>query len=112
MMAHESPRAPGAKLAAHPLTHRDLLAALIQCRCLAATVPKVLDVVEEDPLASSGQFAGDLLRGLMEVPGSYWGRHPKDYARYRAALRHGALHRRRLPPELRMNFWEPLCIDD
>jgi hypothetical protein len=93
-------------------TRHDLLVALVHGSCLGAVVPMALDVVEEDPLATAGQFAGDLLRGLMEVPGSYWGRHPRHYARYRAALRAGALRRRLLPIDARMQFWEPLAMLD
>jgi hypothetical protein len=98
-------------LAARPLasvTRADLLDALVDGRCLAAAVPMAIDIVEEDPLASAGEFAGDLLRGLMEVPGEFWGRHPRLYDRYREALRASAARRRLLPPERRMDFWEPL----
>ena len=102
-------------MAGQPLastTRHDLLVALAHGSCLGAVVPIALDVVEDDPLATAGQFPGDLLRGLMEVPGSYWGRHPRHYARYRAALRAAALRRRQLPIEARMQFWEPLALFD
>jgi len=102
-----------ASIADHPMariTPEDLLVALVHGWCLSVVVPMTLDLVEDDPLASSGQFAGDLIRALMEVPGSYWGRHPRQYARYRAALRASALRRRELSPEERMTFWEPLAV--
>jgi len=77
---------------------------------LATTVPAALALVELDPLASAGYFGGDLLRGLMEVPGSFWVRHPLLFARYRAALRACAMQRRSLPLEQRLDFWGPLSL--
>jgi hypothetical protein len=92
-----------------PSAPRDgLLVALVQRQRLAAVVPLVLDILQDDPLASAGRFRGDLLRGLMEVPDRFWGRHPQLYERYRAALRAGAGARRQLPPEDRLQFWGPL----
>jgi hypothetical protein len=93
----------------HP--HHDVLVALMRGSGLPATVPAVLALVELDPLASAGHFDGDLLRGLMEVPGSFWVRHPLLFARYRAALRACAVLRRSLPPEQRLDFWGPLSSD-
>ena len=93
----------------HPYHH--VLVALMQQSDLRATVPRALVLVERDPLASAGHFAGDLLRGLMEVPGRFWVRHPVHFARYRAALRACAIQRRSLPPERRLDFWEPLSFD-
>lgn len=86
----------------------ELLESLVNGWCPGAVVPLALDRVERDPLASGGCFAGDLVRGLMEVPGSFWGRHPRLYDRYQAALRASAAARRRLPPAERMAFWSPL----
>jgi hypothetical protein len=94
---------------AHP--HHEVLVALVRSARLHAAVPAALAVVERDPMASGGQFDGDLLRALMEVPGSFWSRHPELFARYRVALRASALRRRSLPPEQRLEFWEPLLID-
>lgn len=88
----------------------DLLIALVHGWCLAAVVPLTLDIVELDPLSSAGVFAGDLLRGLMEVPGQFWGRHPRLYDRYREGLRAGAAARKRLPAAERMEFWSPLDL--
>ncbi len=89
----------------------DLLVSLVNGWRLAATVPEVLDILDRDPLASAGGFGGDLLRGLMEVPGSFWSQHPRLFARYRAAVRAGALARRALPPGLRAEFWNPLAVE-
>jgi hypothetical protein len=93
----------------HP--HHDVLVALMRQSDLRATVLVALTLVERDPLASAGHFGGDLLRGLMEVPGRFWVRHPLLFARYRAALRAGAMRRRSLPPEQRLDFWGPLSLD-
>jgi hypothetical protein len=92
-------------------SHHDALVALMRGSRLRATVPAVLALVEQDPLASAGHFGGDLLRGLMEVPGSFWVRQPRLFARYRAALRACATLRRSLPPEQRLDFWGPLSLD-
>lgn len=90
----------------------EVLAALVNGWCLGAVVPIALARVERDPLANAGHFDGDLMRGLMEVPGAFWGRHPRLYDRYREALRRCAALRRRLPHEQRMKFWSPLVIDE
>lgn len=90
----------------------ELLRALVNGWCLAAVVPIALTRVERDPLTNAGCFDGDLMRGLMEVPGAFWGRHPRLYDRYREALRQSATLRRRLPPEERMTFWSPLLLTE
>ena len=87
---------------------RELLVALMRGWCLAAAVPLALDRVEGDPLRSAGRFPGELLRGVMEVPSSYWSRHPRMHERFLAALRAAASLRRRLPADERMRFWTPL----
>jgi hypothetical protein len=56
-------------------------------------------------------FRGDLLRGLMEVPDQFWGRHALLYERYRDAVRRAAKARLSLPAESRLGFWSPLEID-
>ena len=89
----------------------DLLVALVHGSRLDATVPAALEVVDQDPLASAGHFRGDVLRGLMEVPGNFWGRHPQLFDRYRNALRTAAMLRRALPPDERLDFWKPLQLD-
>jgi hypothetical protein len=91
-----------------------LLQALVQASSLDAIVPLVIAIVERDPLASAGCFAGDLLRGLMSVPSHFWSGNTKLYERYRASLRAGALARRKLPYSQRMAFWsdhEPVHAD-
>lgn len=107
--------ANGADSAQRPVVEASLaevLTALVNGSCLGAAVPIALARVERDPLASTGCFDGDLMRGLMEVPGPFWGRHPRLYERYREALRQCAALRRRMPPEERMKFWSPLVIDE
>lgn len=89
-------------------SQRELLIALVCGPCTAGAVRAALDVVERDPLASAGCFRGDVLRGLMEVDGSVWGRHPLLYERYRTALRAAAAARRRLTQAERMEFWSLL----
>jgi hypothetical protein len=86
----------------------ELLRALVNGWCLEAVVPIALTRAEQNPLANAGRFDGDLVRGLMEVPGAFWGRHPRLYDRYREALRRNAALRRRMPAEERMKFWSPL----
>jgi hypothetical protein len=90
----------------------ELLRALVNGWYLSAVVPIALARVERDPLANAGCFDGDLMRGLMEVPGAFWGRHPRLYDRYREALRQSAALRRRMAPEDRMRFWSPLPLGD
>jgi hypothetical protein len=90
--------------------HHDILVALMQGLSLDAVVPAALDLVDRDPLISVGHFRGDVLRGLMEVPGSFWGHHAGLFDRYRAALRAGAIQRRALPPDERLDFWKPIEI--
>jgi hypothetical protein len=90
----------------------DLLRALVNGWCLGAAVPIALARVEHDPLTNAGCFDGDLMRGLMEVPGPFWGRYPQLYDRYREALRRSAALRRRMSAEERMKFWSPLELGD
>jgi hypothetical protein len=85
-----------------------MLVALVSSSRLSTVVEPAIEIVERDPLASAGCFQGDLLRGLMEVPGSFWRRAPDLYDRYRQALRAGAALRRRMPPRERMEFWTAL----
>ncbi|AHG92555.1 hypothetical protein J421_5020 (plasmid) [Gemmatirosa kalamazoonensis] len=87
----------------------ELLGALLGGWDFASAVPRALDVAERDPLASGGWFTGDIVRGLMEVPGAFWARHPTLYARYQMVLRASAEARRTLPIEQRMQFWSPLA---
>ena len=87
---------------------RALLRSLLHASGLDDAVPRVLALVEADPLASAGCFGGDLLRGLMRVPGPFWRDHAALYERYRASLRAGALVRRRMSYQERMKFWSVL----
>jgi hypothetical protein len=89
----------------------EVLDALVHGWCLPAVVPLALARVEREPLVRARYFEGDLMRGLMEVPGAFWGRHPRLYDRYRQALRASATLRRRLPAEERMRFWSPLSVE-
>jgi hypothetical protein len=100
------PLLEGRSLAA--ISDHDLLVALMNGCCLSVVVPIAIDIVEQGPLASVGHFPGDLLRGLMEVPGMFWGKHHRLYDRYRDALRSAAALRRQLGAAERMRFWEPL----
>jgi hypothetical protein len=102
-----------ADLAGRPVVEvsgRELLVSLVHGWCLTPVVPIAIDLVERDPLLSVWQFPGDLLRGLMEVPGAFWGRYPRLFDRYRQALRAAAVLRRQLPHDERMRFWEPLVV--
>lgn len=90
------------------LSARDLLHGLLDGTNLMAVVPLTLAIVERDPLASGGCFRGDLMRGLMEISGHFWGRHPRLYERYVRALRASASARRLLPRDERMEFWSVL----
>ncbi len=87
-----------------------LLVSLVQGIGLDTAVPVAIELVGRDPLVSAGQFRGDVLRALMEVPGGFWGRYPHLFDRYREALRAGAALRRGLPPDRRFEFWNPLGI--
>ena len=86
-------------------TPATLLVALERGWALDSVVPRVLDLLATDPLASGGRFPGDLLRALTEVQAVFWSRHPRLYGGYREALRAGALARLHLPPERRLDFW-------
>ena len=83
----------------------DLLAAVLNGYGLSGAVPLLLGRLEIDPLATAGWFPGDLLRGLLEVPASFWAREPRLYARFRETLRAGAIARRGLPADERAHFW-------
>ena len=99
---------PAAWVVGSDATPGELLDALVSGSCPSMVVPRVLDLTERDPFASGGSFPGDLVRGLMTVPGGFWGRHPGLYLRYTTVLRASAAARRHLRPEERMVFWTPL----
>lgn len=104
--ASARPSTPGAPVPG--MRGERLLRALLAGTGLDLAVPTALANVERDPLATCGRFRGDTLRGLMEVPGLFWTRHPRWYARYVMALRTAAGARRRLPEAERMEFWTTL----
>jgi hypothetical protein len=83
----------------------DLYAALHHGAELDVVVPMTLDVVERDPLASAGFFRGDLLRALIDLPAGFWHKDPDLFRRYQAAVRAGAIARRSLSSDERMEFW-------
>ena len=90
------------------LTGEDILIGLVHHWSLSSLVPKALDLVDGDPLASGGWFRGDYVRALMEVPGAFWAGHPALYDRYRAALRANAATRRHLAYPEQAEFWSDL----
>lgn len=90
------------------LSLKELSHTIARGLCLAPLVRRVLDLVEVQPLASAGWFAGDLLRSLVDVPQWFWRRHSAMHDRYRAVLRAAAAARRDLPPDQRMDFWNPI----
>ena len=90
------------------LSLKELSHTIARGLCLVPLVRRVLDLVEAEPLASAGWFAGDLLRSLIDVPQWFWRRQPLMHDRYRAVLRAAATARRDLPPDQRMEFWNPI----
>lgn len=93
-----------------PAAPHSLLQALVQGSLLTDAVPRTLSILERAPLASAGCFRGDLLRGLMAVPASFWSRNPELYQRYRIVLHDGAALRWSLAPEERDEFWSSLDL--
>ncbi len=83
----------------------ELYLALRNVRDLHDAVPRVLDVLEHDPLASAGSFRGDLLRVVIELPTEFWGANSALFRRYQSVVRAGALARRALPCAERLEFW-------
>lgn len=69
---------------------------------------RALVLLEGDPLLSAGAFPGDLVRRLMDVPGSVWARNPLLYRRYQAIVRAAALARLRAPRVAQRAFWGEL----
>ena len=110
-MMSQCPQHPRRRRPRGGATWRELLVSLASGDSLDAAVPAALEIVEGEPLAAAACFPGDLLRALMEVPGSFWAPNPGLYERYLAVVRAGAAARRRLPLEQRMAFWGPLDLD-
>jgi hypothetical protein len=69
---------------------------------------RALALLEKNPLLSAGAFPGDLLRRLMDVPGSTWARNPLLYHRYQTIVRAAALARLRAPRVAQRAFWGEL----
>jgi len=67
------------------LTDEELRIGLQQQVCAAVLVPLAVERLEHDPLAEARLYRGDLLQSLLEVPASYWQRHP-DMRRRAAEL--------------------------
>ena len=103
-------RAP-AGAAAPPLATA-ILYDLVGGRRLPFVVPAALDLVEREPLASGGFFRGDILRGLMEVPGHFWWRSPDLLERYALALQAAATLRRSLSTADWARFCAPIATND
>ncbi len=90
------------------LSEKELAHAIARGLWLLPLVQRLLDIVEVNPLASAGWFAGDLLRSLADVPQWFWRRNAESHSRYRDALRAGATARQNLPMDQRMEFWSSI----
>ena len=81
---------------------------------LGAPVPERSDILsaiallEREPLASAGEFPGDLLRRLIDLPAAVWAREHELHPRYCEIVRTAALARRSLPEKERRAFWRSL----
>ena len=69
------------------LTPEDLNNLLVHQVAPSAVVPRVLDILVDAPLISSGNYPGDLLETLLELPETYWSAHNDHWMRT-----HGVLH--------------------
>jgi hypothetical protein len=65
------------------LTAEDLRVLIGQRVGLAVLMPRVLAILERDPLVEGDFYPGDLLVAVLGVPGHYWASHPDDLARAR-----------------------------
>ena len=63
-----------------------------------------IELLEREPLASAGEFPGDLLRRLIDLPPRVWAAQGDLHQRFRAA----AAARRGLPAAARGTFWQAL----
>lgn len=73
-----------------------------------ATLARAIELLEREPLSSAGEFPGDLLRRLIDLPPRAWSGETELHARYRELVRTAALARRELPDEVRGAFWRTL----
>ncbi len=67
-----------------------------------------IELLEHEPLASAGEFPGDLLRRLIDLPAAVWSREHDLHPRYCEIVRTAALLRRGLPESQRRAFWRTL----
>lgn len=73
-----------------------------------AQILAALELLEREPLASAGEFPGDLLRRLIDLPAGVWAREHDLHPRYCEVVRAAALLRRQLPSRERGAFWRSL----
>jgi hypothetical protein len=73
-----------------------------------AHVLSAIELLEREPLACAGEFPGDLLRRLIDLPAGVWAREHDLHPRYREIVRVAALARRGLPEKERGAFWRAL----
>jgi hypothetical protein len=71
-------------------------------------VLSAIELLEREPLASAGEFPGDLLRRLIDLPAPVWAREHDLHPRYCEIVRAAALLRRSLPENQRRAFWRSL----
>ena len=67
-----------------------------------------IELLEREPLASAGEFPGDLLRRLIDLPPRVWAAQGDLHQRYREVVRAAAAARRGLPAAARGTFWQAL----
>lgn len=97
------PRGPAAAGSA-----RRLFNALGVPRPDRAHVLSAIELLEREPLACAGEFPGDLLRRLIDLPAGVWAREYDLHPRYREVVRVAAIARRGLPEKERGAFWRAL----
>ena len=73
-----------------------------------AHIVSTIELLEREPLACAGEFPGDLLRRLIDLPAGVWAREHDLHPRYREIVRVAALARRGLPEKERGSFWRAL----
>ena len=93
---------------AQPALVRRLYNALGAPRPERADLLSTVELLEREPLASAGEFPGDLLRRLIDLPAGIWTRETDLHSRYREVVRAAALARRELPEKERGAFWSSL----
>jgi hypothetical protein len=59
-----------------------------------------IELLEREPLASAGEFPGDLLRRLIGLPPRVWAAQGDLHQRYRQVFRAAAASRQALPDQL------------